>query len=97
MKKTALYSLITAASLLMAGTVYGASNTAWSGLMDVSSEGQNIASFKNVSVTPENDRIDSQMADSKDMQDTTSNYGIAQEWGNTKDEESWYDLNILGR
>lgn len=129
MKKKALYPLITAVSLLLAGTVYGASNKAQVGLLDVSAEGKNLANFASVSVNHENrvsnraqvglldvspegknpfknenvsrnygnGESDSQIVDTKDMRDTTSNYGIGPEWGNAQDKESWYDLNVLGR
>lgn len=73
------------------------SNKAQVGLLDVSPEGKNPLNIKYFNENHEGRVIASRIVDTKDMRDTTGNYGIGPEWGNAKDKESWYDLNILGR
>jgi hypothetical protein len=87
MKRTTLYSLITAASLLLAGTAYGASNETRTGLIDVRPEGQNIFSYDNVGVSLK----------SHDMRNTTSSYGISPKWSASKDEQVWMDVRQEGQ
>ncbi len=122
MKKTTFYSLIAAVFLLLAGTVYGASNSSRGYVFDVSSEGRALIKFDNarmdsqktgeesnswvymIDASPEgrnlvrfdNDKMASQKVGTEDMRDTTSNYGIAPTWGDAREKESFYDLNIFG-
>lgn len=75
----------------------GGSNNALAALVDVSQEGKNLVNFDNVGANREIGEIDSQMVETDDMRDTTSNYGVAPMWGNAENKGSWYELNIFGR